>query len=623
MNKQRFVLALAGIILAAPAAIATALADPPARVGRLSDVEGTVSFHAGDQDQWSPATLNYPVTGGQSYWTEPQSRAEIEVGSAAIRLDESTELDVQALDDGATRLELPRGVLNIAIRALPPGGAQVTTPGGQIDFLAPGSYHVYVPGGDAPPDQFAVTVLQGAAAATTQAGRFDIRAGTTGWIGGGALFNTAAAQSTPFDSWAASRETAQVAPQSAQYLSPEETGYGDLDAAGSWGSDPAYGAVWYPTSMPADWAPYRYGHWAFVAPWGWTWIDDAPWGFTPFHYGRWVQVGPRWAWCPGTRVAHPVYAPALVAFIGGSGFGVAVASSGSQPAISWVPLAPFEVFHPYYRTSVTYVRNVNVTSVRRVDITRITTVKVTNVVTTENFHNHGAATVVAANAFTHAAPVQRAVVNVPHDQLAHEHMAGNLQHLAPSPAAHAGAAVPAAAGPHPPNAPATVQRVSAPGNAPKPGERHDEPAPQHAPGPAFTPRNGHSPATPAAGAQPPKLGAPNPPTHNAPVRPAVANPGQPQVQPPHPPVVNHPAAPTPPQHPPAVNAGAPAHPANKEVDHSKPANAGGPPKGGGEAHGSPPAGGQPKPPPQAGGHAPAKPPENNKKKEPDEHKPNG
>ncbi len=41
------------------------------------------------------------------------------------------------------------------------------------------------------------------------------------------------------------------------------------------------GTVWYPQSVPTNWAPYRDGHWAYVAPWGWTWIDDAPWGFNP------------------------------------------------------------------------------------------------------------------------------------------------------------------------------------------------------------------------------------------------------------------------------------------------------------------------------------------------------
>jgi len=52
----------------------------------------------------------------------------------------------------------------------------------------------------------------------------------------------------------------------------------DLDDYGRWDYDATYGHVWVPTRVDAGWAPYREGHWAFVAPWGWTWVDDAPWG---------------------------------------------------------------------------------------------------------------------------------------------------------------------------------------------------------------------------------------------------------------------------------------------------------------------------------------------------------
>ena len=114
---------------------------------------------------------------------------------------------------------------------------------------------------------------------------------------------------------------------------------------------PEYGQVWYPPVSPG-WVPYRQGHWAYVAPWGWTWIDDAPWGFAPFHYGRWVQIGGRWAWTPGAvAVAEPpVYAPALVAFIG-IGAGVALGAALASGSIGWVPLGPREPFRPWYHAS--------------------------------------------------------------------------------------------------------------------------------------------------------------------------------------------------------------------------------------------------------------------------------
>ena len=85
---------LLSLVLAA-APLASALAqgqpgDPPGRVGRLAEVSGTVSFHGPDQTQWSPASINYPVTGGNAFWTEPRSHAAIDVGASRLYMDSAT-----------------------------------------------------------------------------------------------------------------------------------------------------------------------------------------------------------------------------------------------------------------------------------------------------------------------------------------------------------------------------------------------------------------------------------------------------------------------------------------------------------------------------------------------------
>ena len=129
-----------------------------------------------------------------------------------------------------------------------------------------------------------------------------------------------------FDSWSLERDRRDAArgvfARPPQYVSPEVTGYQDLDDNGSWSSEPEYGYVWTPRRVAADWSPYRYGRWVWVAPWGWTWIDDAPWGYAPFHYGRWAHVRNRWCWVPGPRHVRAVYAPALVGWVGSPGVGV-------------------------------------------------------------------------------------------------------------------------------------------------------------------------------------------------------------------------------------------------------------------------------------------------------------
>ena len=106
------------------------------------------------------------------------------------------------------------------------------------------------------------------------------------------------------------------------------------------------------------------GHWGWVGAYGWTWVDDAPWGFAPFHYGRWAYIGNRWGWCPGPIAVRPVYAPALVAFVGG-GVGVSVGFGGGP--VGWFPLGPHDVYFPGYHVSQRYFTNVNVSNTRVVN----------------------------------------------------------------------------------------------------------------------------------------------------------------------------------------------------------------------------------------------------------------
>ena len=390
-----------------------AFADPPARVGRLSGITGTVSFHDSGDEQWSPATLNYPVTSGNSFWTEPGARAEIQVGSTAIHLDSSTELDITALDDQRFDATLAQGTVNIRVPRFNNGdGYTITTPRGTVTLASPGTYRIFA-GTDRDPTQ--VAVLEGAARVVDQNSTVTLSRGEEALLSGTDTidYQITEAQPTPFDndSLASERREEQASRPAARYVSPEMTGYEDLDDHGVWHTDPAYGAVWYPQAVPADWAPYRYGHWRWVDPWGWTWIDDQPWGFAPFHYGRWAYIGNRWGWTPGTVVVRPVYAPALVAFVGGTNWNLSL-SFGGGPSVGWFPLAPREVYVPSYPASVTYVRNVNVTNVT--NVTDITNQTINNVNVTNVSHvNQRFATVVPQDAFVRARPVARAAIAVP------------------------------------------------------------------------------------------------------------------------------------------------------------------------------------------------------------------
>lgn len=339
--------------------------DPPGRVARLNLVDGAVSFAPADgSSQWTPAQLNRPLTTGDRIWTDQRARSELHVGSTAVRMDEQTSLDFTALDDNVTQLRLAQGTVNVRVRTLFDGQRfEIDTPNLAVTVSQPGEYRLDVNPAN---NTTRIVVLSGAAQVYGDNGvpfalgnrQQSVFTGTQ--LSQVSLPGTQLADT--FDAWSADRNRVEDQSVSARYIPREVPGYAQLDTYGDWSQDPSYGAVWIPRAVPANWAPYRVGHWSWVAPWGWTWIDDAPWGFAPFHYGRWAQVGPRWAWVPGRLAPRPVYAPALVAFVGGGSGGVnwnISIGGGSRPALGWFPLAPGEAWRPSYRASPRYVTQVN------------------------------------------------------------------------------------------------------------------------------------------------------------------------------------------------------------------------------------------------------------------------
>ncbi|HJV24875.1 MAG TPA: DUF6600 domain-containing protein [Aromatoleum sp.] len=342
--------------------------DPPSRVGRISVIDGELAVKR-DGGKWESAGINWPITTDDSLATERNSRAEIRIGSSVLRLDEDTTVQIRRLDDERIRVRLDDGSVSLRVRSSDrEDQIEVETRDGRAMTADPGRYRI---------DQ-----LDRSTVVTNYRGHIDFRAPDRN-IGvsddrrmeissdGRTDVSWSSPENDDFSDWAQARDERDERIGRPRHVSPEMTGYEDLYEYGEWGDYGDYGTVWYPRAVPAGWAPYRYGHWMFVQPWGWTWVDDQPWGFAPFHYGRWVLIRNRWAWAPGRYVARPVYAPALVAWIGAPGASITI-SSGLPRNVSWYPLAPREVFVPRYRYSPTYVRQVNITQVTNVtEITRV------------------------------------------------------------------------------------------------------------------------------------------------------------------------------------------------------------------------------------------------------------
>ena len=410
--------------------------DPPGRAGRLSLVQGDVSLQPAGAQDWANAMVNRPLTTGDRLWSDQDGRAEVQVGQATVRLGSNTGFSFLNVDDDTIQMRMTAGTVNLRVRSLDSNDhMEIDTPNLALSILRPGNYRVEV--NDAG-DATVVKVSEGEAEAS--GGSQDVVVHPQQAVvfrGTDELRADVGTLGAPdaFDSWSLERDrreqTAQSAP-SAQYVSPDVTGYEDLDANGRWESDPEYGNVWTPTVVAVDWAPYRYGRWVWVAPWGWTWIDDAPWGYAPFHYGRWARVRDRWCWVPGPRQVRAVYAPALVGWVGTPDFSVSVTVGGGA-GVAWFPLGPREVYVPARRYSPRYVERVNVSNTVIVNKTYITNVyenRVTNV-TYRNRTVPGAVTAVTRTTFTSAEPVGRHVVRIDEREITRVRASGAAPRIEP------------------------------------------------------------------------------------------------------------------------------------------------------------------------------------------------
>jgi len=415
-------IALSGLLLFSlcTASVAgAAYADPPERVARLSHTQGEVSYSPAGEDEWFGVVRNRPLVQGDRLWTDRDARAEFQVGSAAVRLGSNTGVEILDLNDRIAQVRMTQGTLNLSIRRMYPGQVfEVATPTLAFNINRPGRYRI-----DVNPRNAITTIVvwEGAGEAYGENSSFRLQSGDTVRFYDTDLRDYemyGLPREDDFDRYSLDRDQRLARSASLRYVDDDVVGYADLDEYGNWRPDSRYGNVWYPSRVDADWAPYRDGHWVWQEPWGWTWVDNAPWGFAPSHYGRWVYVSNRWGWIPGPRNVRPVYAPALVAFVGGSGWSVSISFGGGSP-IGWFPLGPREVYVPSYQASRDYFTRVNVnnTVINNTTITNVYnnyssgTINVGQV----NYVNRtvaGAVTAVPSTVFVNAQPVRPAAIRL-------------------------------------------------------------------------------------------------------------------------------------------------------------------------------------------------------------------
>jgi hypothetical protein len=358
-------------------------ADPPGRVARLNYMSGQVSLQPQGTGDWVQGDRNRPLTDGDNVWADKDSRAEVSFGTAQARIDSLSSLTLTNVSDNAVQLTLHQGALNLHVAQLENGEIyEVDTPNIAFTVDKAGDYRFDV---DSNADTTLATVWKGSGDATESgAPAVHIAAGQqVNFTGGNSPQHQVrqAPQPDAFDQWCMARDQSEEHSASAKYVNPGVVGSDDLDQYGTWSETPDYGSVWAPTGVAPDWAPYTYGQWSYIGPWGWTWVDAYPWGFAPFHYGRWVWWNGGWGWAPGPYGYRPWYSPAMVAWWGGPGWGLGFGFGfGFGGGFGWCPLGWGEPFFPWYHAGPGYFRNINIRNTRINNFNRISN---------NYFHNGG------------------------------------------------------------------------------------------------------------------------------------------------------------------------------------------------------------------------------------------
>jgi hypothetical protein len=506
----------AGLAPAAAPAQSQPLEPTPPRV---SYIHGQVSFWRPGALDWAPAMLNTPLAPGDALYTGSDGTVEIQVGPRAfVRGAVGTQIGIDNQEPDYIQLRVTAGYAGLDLRGLPAGHTvELDTPNAAFVVERPGYYRA-----DVDQDSTAFATYRGGTATMTLAGGNATRVEANQQVVvTGTDSPRVAIGATPaltaWDRWGYQRSTYLLQPASQQYVAPAVYGTEALDQYGGWRTVETYGHVWVPAGVPVGWAPYSTGRWVWDPRFGWTWLDDAPWGWAPYHYGRWVFIGGVWAWAPGPVVVRPVYAPALVVFLGSPTVIV------GRP-LCWAPLAWGEPVIPWWGRPGFIGRPWwggwgGPRVVNNVVIAPTTTVNVTNITVYRNV------------------TVTNAVVGVPVETFGH----GTVK---PTPVSQA-----------------QVQQL-----APVPGPVAVKPVPA-----SVVPTTGSAPAPPAAhtravvATRPPQQGMPTPQQQGLPASPTPTSPPAPVIVPaPKPGVTPPPTASVPPTQAPTTSpTPAPAAPTAK------------------------------------------------------------
>lgn len=306
-----------------------------AHYGRVQLVEGRFSLVRAYDGERVPLEGNLPLVPGDRLETEEAGRLEAGLADTSVlRARGPLQLDIHALaafdpdESPTTHLMLHRGDLSLEIAGIEERSepaCQVDTPAGTAYLVTEGLYRIRV---DAD-GRVIVWVREGVAEVEGSGSTVLARGGqSTQLVKGRPPTDPSmrVSELDEFERWVEARRAAlaedEVGEEIVEDLPVEVQPYaGELSRYGRWETLPTYGTVWAPYGTGAGWLPYYNGYWVGSSI-GHVWVSHEPWGWAPYHYGRWCWVaGSGWVWLPGG-----LFAGAWVEWWAGPSY------------VAWVPL---------------------------------------------------------------------------------------------------------------------------------------------------------------------------------------------------------------------------------------------------------------------------------------------
>ncbi|MGA2315764.1 MAG: FecR family protein [Thermodesulfobacteriota bacterium] len=337
MNKTKIAILSSILMLSLSFLFSSSFAsEPELGEGRISLVQGQVFVQAMDEGEWTEAVVNFPIADGDRILTEQDGRTELQFQDGTyVRVGEESQLDIVCLgfDQGKAFFHFNQMEGKIYVNYRPISGEAsslyVDLPYGVLSSYVPSRFRVYFTTSEA-----RISVLEGSVEFKRDGRTIPIVQGRTLVASEGGSAQVAQFYGRDeWDRWNEARDDELLQRTYAQkYLPPELEPYGyEMERNGRWVYTPEYQYVWVPT-VAVGWTPFQYGYWAWRRG-VYCWVPREPWGWVPFHYGRWVHTHNHgWAWVPPVRHAT-IWNPGAVAW------------NIAPTHVSWVPLAPGEIYY--------------------------------------------------------------------------------------------------------------------------------------------------------------------------------------------------------------------------------------------------------------------------------------